>query len=80
MRGKSTTNESNLTTGHAALKAGLLPSQLRALVKRNKVPFERVKFGMVRVLFNVADIPAIRAAAVEAGYLPKSAEVALATC
>lgn len=57
-----------LTTGLAAVRigGGLMPHHVDRLCRRGLVPHETC--GKLRLIL-IADLPAVRAAAVEAGYL-----------
>jgi hypothetical protein len=58
-----------LSIGPMARLCGLLEKQLLKLCNRSLVPYRRV--GSTRI-FAASDAPAVRAAAVAAGYLPTS--------
>jgi hypothetical protein len=64
-----------LTLGKAAIELRCSEHHLRTLADRERIPV--VRAGKYR-LFDVADFPAIRAALIEAGYLPKPEAVEVA--
>lgn len=57
-----------VTLGKAAIELRCSEHHLRTLADRERIPVTRA--GKYR-LFAVADFPAIRAALIEAGYLPR---------
>lgn len=61
-----------ITIGPLAVRLGLLDAHLRKLCNREKIPF--LIFHGMRV-FRESDVPAIRAACIEAGYLKPAGEV-----
>lgn len=62
-----------MNIGKAAVHSGVSENQLRTLADRKKIPY--ILVGNCRA-FAERDIPAIRRAAIAAGYLPKEDAVA----
>jgi hypothetical protein len=62
------TTSDRVTTGRASLLigGGLLPHHIDRLCRNKRIPFERI--GRLRLIL-ISDLPAVREAAVSAGYI-----------